>query len=71
MNCVFSSFVDVVNASTGEPDKELNPKKKVWEAVQPELCTNNHLAATYKGVPCEVQERGECRSQSMCDAAIR
>uniref|UniRef100_UPI00358EDA7D aminoacyl tRNA synthase complex-interacting multifunctional protein 1 isoform X1 n=2 Tax=Myxine glutinosa TaxID=7769 RepID=UPI00358EDA7D len=55
----------------GEPDKELNPKKKVWEAVQPELRTNNHLVATYKGVPFDVQERGECRAQSMCDAAIR
>uniref|UniRef100_A0A8C4NLP0 Aminoacyl tRNA synthetase complex interacting multifunctional protein 1a n=1 Tax=Eptatretus burgeri TaxID=7764 RepID=A0A8C4NLP0_EPTBU len=43
---------------TGEPDKELNPKKKVWEAVQPELRTNKHRAATYKGVPFEVQERG-------------
>uniref|UniRef100_UPI00358E9682 uncharacterized protein isoform X2 n=1 Tax=Myxine glutinosa TaxID=7769 RepID=UPI00358E9682 len=50
-----------------EPDMELNPNGKVWEAVQPELRTNNHLVATYKGVPFDVQERGECRAQSMCD----
>lgn len=33
---------------TGEPDKELNPKKKVWEQIQPDLHTDGQCIATYK-----------------------
>eukprot|EP00958_Prasinococcus_capsulatus_P022866 scaffold3282_cov385-Prasinococcus_capsulatus_cf.AAC.2 len=33
---------------TGDPDEQLNPRKKVWEAVQADLLTNDKCEATYK-----------------------
>jgi hypothetical protein len=39
----------------GVPDAVLNPKKKIFEAVQPELKTNGDLVATYKGCPFTVK----------------
>nr|XP_039325868.1 aminoacyl tRNA synthase complex-interacting multifunctional protein 1-like [Saimiri boliviensis boliviensis] len=45
-------------AFPGMPDKELNPKKKIWEQIQPDLHTNDECVATYKGVPFEVKGKG-------------
>lgn len=55
----------------GEPDKELNPKKKVWEQVQPDLRTNDQCVATYKGVAFEVAGKGVCKAQTMKNSEIR
>lgn len=41
----------VVPGYPGEPDEQLNPKKKVWEAVQVDLATSESCVATYKGAP--------------------
>jgi methionyl-tRNA synthetase len=35
----------------GEPDEQLNPKKKVFEGVQPDLASTDKCVAAYKGVP--------------------
>ncbi|NXT84694.1 AIMP1 protein, partial [Zapornia atra] len=48
----------------GDPEKELNPKKKIWEQIQPDLQTNDQCVATYKGVPFEVKGRGVCRAET-------
>ncbi|XP_043829375.1 aminoacyl tRNA synthase complex-interacting multifunctional protein 1 isoform X1 [Dromiciops gliroides] len=55
----------------GEPEKELNPKKKIWEQIQPDLLTNNQCVATYKGVPFEVKGKGVCRAQTMSNSGIK
>ncbi|XP_078459181.1 aminoacyl tRNA synthase complex-interacting multifunctional protein 1 isoform X1 [Lampetra fluviatilis] len=55
----------------GEPDKELNPKKKIWEQVQPDLLTNAEFVATYKGVPFEVAGKGVCKAQTMANSGIK
>ncbi|XP_059903564.1 aminoacyl tRNA synthase complex-interacting multifunctional protein 1a isoform X1 [Gadus macrocephalus] len=55
----------------GEPDKELNPKKKVWEQVQPDLRTDQSCVATYKGAPFEVAGKGVCRAQTMSNSGIK
>ncbi|XP_076998742.1 aminoacyl tRNA synthase complex-interacting multifunctional protein 1 isoform X2 [Tamandua tetradactyla] len=55
----------------GEPDKELNPKKKIWEQIQPDLCTNDECVATYKGAPFEVKGKGVCRAQTMANSGIK
>ncbi|KAL4640469.1 aminoacyl tRNA synthase complex-interacting multifunctional protein 1 [Arapaima gigas] len=55
----------------GEPDKELNPKKKVWEQVQPDLRTNDQCVATYKGVPFQVAGKGVCKAQTMTNSGIK
>jgi len=39
---------------TGEPEEQLNPKKKVWETVQPEFSTTDECVAVYKNVPFKV-----------------
>jgi len=41
----------VFDGYSGEPDKELNPKQKVWEAIQPELLTTEDCTAVWKGIP--------------------
>uniref|UniRef100_A0A3B4Z9W2 Aminoacyl tRNA synthase complex-interacting multifunctional protein 1-like n=1 Tax=Stegastes partitus TaxID=144197 RepID=A0A3B4Z9W2_9TELE len=55
----------------GEPDKELNPKKKVWEQVQPDLRVDSQCVATYKGAAFEVVGKGVCKAQTMSDCEIK
>lgn len=59
------------DAFPGEPDKELNPKKKIWEQIQPDLYTNDECVATYKGAPFEVKGKGVCRAQTMSNSGIK
>ncbi|XP_006216226.1 aminoacyl tRNA synthase complex-interacting multifunctional protein 1 [Vicugna pacos] len=59
------------DAFPGEPDKELNPKKKIWEQIQPDLYTNEECVATYKGAPFEVKGKGVCRAQTMANSGIK
>ena len=61
----------------GEPDAQLNPKKKVWEAVQPDLRTNDVGIAIFKGVPIEViskanmeDRKGTCSAATLNNASI-
>ncbi len=39
----------------GVPEAQLNPKKKVWETVQPDFTTTEDLVAVWKGVPFETK----------------
>ncbi|KAJ8000751.1 hypothetical protein DPEC_G00183590 [Dallia pectoralis] len=55
----------------GEPDKELNPKKKVWETVQPDLRTDGQCVATYKGARFEIAGKGVCKAQTMSNSGIK
>lgn len=54
----------------GEPDDLLNPKKKVWETVQVDLCTNSELVACYKQVPFTTSA-GVCKVSSISSGSIR
>lgn len=38
----------------GEPDSQLNPKKKIWEQVAPDIKTNEDGVAMYKDCPFKV-----------------
>nr|XP_014350493.1 PREDICTED: aminoacyl tRNA synthase complex-interacting multifunctional protein 1 isoform X2 [Latimeria chalumnae] len=60
-----------VDGYPGEPEKELNPKKKIWEQVQPDLRTNDQCVATYKGAPFEVKGKGICKAQTMSNSGIK
>jgi len=53
----------------GEPDEVLNPKKKQWDAVQPELKTDAGGVAQYKGVGFGTS-KGPCTS-SVAGGTIR
>ncbi|XP_010744606.2 aminoacyl tRNA synthase complex-interacting multifunctional protein 1 isoform X1 [Larimichthys crocea] len=55
----------------GEPDKELNSKKKMWEQIQPDLRTDSQCVATYKGVAFEIVGKGVCTVQTMSDTEIK
>ncbi|TSK22504.1 Aminoacyl tRNA synthase complex-interacting multifunctional protein 1 [Bagarius yarrelli] len=56
---------------SGEPDKELNPKKKVWEQVQPDLRTDDQGVANYKGAAFEVAGKGICKAQTLSNTGIK
>jgi len=53
------------------PDAILNPKKKIFETVQPFLKTNEKLEATYKGNLWNVPGKGVITAQSMAHSMIK
>jgi len=53
-----------------EPEKQLNPKKKVWEKIQPELNTSAECVACFQGLPFETPH-GPCRVASIASGAIK
>lgn len=55
----------------GEPEKELNPKLRIWERLLPDLCTDAKGVATYKGVAFEVRGKGLCRAPSISNGGIK
>ena len=55
----------------GPPDAVLNPKKKVFEMVQPELHTNEEGVACYRGIPLMVAGKGVCRAATMRSSGIK
>lgn len=55
----------------GEPAPELNTKNKIFDAVQPDLKTNDELVATYKGVPFEVKSVGVVKTSSLKSVPIK
>ena len=55
----------------GEPDTQLNPKKKVWEAVQPDLQVNEQGLATYKGELWTIADKGTIKAPSLTKVGIK
>lgn len=55
---------------SGEPDEQLNPKKKIFEQVHPDFTTSADLIATYKGVPF-MTSQGPCTVASIQSGNIR
>jgi len=55
----------------GEPDKELNPKKKVFEKVAPDLKTDSKCIATYKGVAWTVPNKGIVTAPTLANVQIK
>ena len=55
----------------GSPDEQLNPKKKVWEVVQPELSTDEQRPACYRGQPLRTGSGGVCTVRSVAGGTIR
>ncbi|XP_068730883.1 aminoacyl tRNA synthase complex-interacting multifunctional protein 1-like [Montipora capricornis] len=54
----------------GDPDSQLNPKKKIWEQVKPHLRTNDAGVACYKDVPFTVTGKGVCTSRTLKNATV-
>lgn len=59
-----------VDGFAGEADEVLNPKKKVWETVQPELATDGERRACWRGVPLTTST-GACTVRSIIGGSIK
>ena len=53
-----------------EPDEQLNPRKKVFEQVQPNFSTSADCVVTYSGVPLQTS-KGNCTVPSLKDAGVK
>jgi len=52
-------------------DPVLNPKKKIFETVAPDLKTNDNKVATYKDIPFEVKGKGAVSSPTLINVNIK
>lgn len=53
------------------PDSVMNPKKKIFETVAPDLHTNDKLEACYKGTPFSVPGKGTILSKTLKNVAVK
>lgn len=60
-----------VDGFTRRPDPVLNPKKKIFETVAPDLKTNTSKQATYKGVPWTVPGKGFVVAESLVNVNVK
>lgn len=56
---------------TRQPDAVMNPKKKIFETVAPDLHTNNELQACYKNVPFVVADKGFCVAKTLKNVPVK
>lgn len=54
-----------------QPDAVLNPKKKIFETVAPDLRTNDQLVACYKGAALNVPGKGHVVSQTLKNVNVK
>lgn len=66
-NIVYKSFLACLS---GEPDGQLNPKKKIWETVKPDLRVDNSMQAAYKGAVLCIEGKGKVTAPTLSDAQI-
>ncbi|BFZ14598.1 hypothetical protein BsWGS_17637 [Bradybaena similaris] len=48
----------VVEEYPGKPDEQLNPKKKIWETLKPDVYTTSERIASYKGAHWTIPGKG-------------
>lgn len=53
------------------PDAQLNPKKKIFETVAPDLKTNGELIACYKGKSLVVEGKGAVIAQTLKNVQVK
>lgn len=62
----------IVDGYTGTPDlPQMNPKKKIFEQIQPDLGINAEGLAHYKGALWRVDGKGTCRVPTMRDTPVK
>ncbi|XP_014292180.1 aminoacyl tRNA synthase complex-interacting multifunctional protein 1 isoform X2 [Halyomorpha halys] len=64
---------DVVSCSgyTNSPDPQLNPRKRIFETVAPDLKTDSETIATYKGERWSIGSKGFVKAQTLKGASIK
>lgn len=64
--------VIVCEGFTRNPDQPfMNPKKKIFETVAPDLKVDDNLVGCYKGVPLVVEGKGPIKSQTLKNVIIK
>ena len=53
------------------PDPVLNPKKKIWETVAPDLKTDSNKLATYKGKVLSISGKGPISAATLTNVQIK
>ena len=53
------------------PEAVMNPKRKIWETVAPDLKTDDNRAATYKGAIVTVKGKGPVVAPSLSNVQIK
>ena len=60
-----------VDGYVRRPDAVLNPKKKIWETVAPDLKTDAGKVATFKGAVLSVPGKGVIIAPSLANVQIK
>nr|XP_011452765.2 aminoacyl tRNA synthase complex-interacting multifunctional protein 1 [Crassostrea gigas] len=58
-------------AYPGNPDAQLNPKKKVWETLAPDLKVNKEKVAEFRGEPLQIEGKGVLTSTTLSGVKIK
>ena len=70
MKCVLPSNQYPSFPCSGTPDGQLNPKKKIWETLKPDVRTNADRVATFKGAEFTIEGKGQVVAPTLADAQI-
>ncbi|XP_060793798.1 aminoacyl tRNA synthase complex-interacting multifunctional protein 1 isoform X2 [Neoarius graeffei] len=62
---------DRVTFQTYPAERELNPKRRVWECLLPDLRIDERGVATYRDVAFEVRGKGLCRAPTISNGGIK
>lgn len=54
-----------------QPDSIMNPKKKIFETVAPDLHVNDKLEACYKGIPFNISGKGNILSKTLKNTPVK
>lgn len=54
-----------------KPDAQMNPKKKIFETVAPDLRTNNQLVACYKDAALHVPGKGKIHATTLKNVQVK
>ncbi len=73
ISCVGYYLLTAGDRFLGEPDAQLNPKKKVLEQAKPDMRTDDKFLATYKGSPWKLKgdPKAVIRAPSVANGQIQ
>lgn len=54
----------------GTPDEQLNPKKKIWETLKPDMRTTDDRVAAFKGAHLIIPGKGPVVAPTLSNAQI-
>ncbi len=60
-----------VDGYVRRPDAVLNPKKKIWETVAPDLKTDAGKVATFKGSVLSIPNKGPIVAPTLANVQIK